>query len=69
MSAYYDGTWFAQPIDNTEGVVVVSINYRLGPFGYLRTSNLSGNLGLLDQKFALEWVQKEIAKYVRDDDM
>lgn len=62
MSGYYDGTWLAQPRIGKTGVVVVSINYRLGPFGYLRTPLLGGNLGLLDQKFAMEWIEKEIVK-------
>lgn len=64
MSAYYDGSWLAQPRQGVDGMIVVSINYRLGAFGFLRTPKLSGNLGLLDQKLAMKWVQKEITKYV-----
>lgn len=53
------------------GVVQVTINYRLGPFGYLAHPALSeddprgvsGNYGLLDQIAALEWVQDNIAKF------
>jgi para-nitrobenzyl esterase len=57
---WYDGTRFATRGD----VVVVSINYRLGSFGFLHLSDLfgadvagSGNLGILDQVAALEWVR------------
>lgn len=50
------------------GVVVVTLNYRLGPFGFLAHPALSaespegtsGNYGLLDQIAALEWVQDNI---------
>ena len=39
-------------------VVVVTINYRLGPFGWLYSEDESapGNAGLYDQLFALKWV-------------
>ncbi|KAI9716644.1 MAG: hypothetical protein M1812_005182 [Candelaria pacifica] len=53
-------------IDRSEdGVVYVSINYRLGAFGWLsgptlQASNGTSNAGLLDQRLALEWVQKNI---------
>ena len=43
-------------------VVVVTVNYRLGPWGELSldSSRISGNQGLRDQILALEWVQKNI---------
>lgn len=58
------------------GVVLVAINYRLGPFGFLAhpalsaesPQNLSGNYGLLDQIAALEWVQRNIAAFGGDPD-
>ena len=69
----------AQPeTDGTElarrGTVVVSIEYRLGPFGFLAHPALdaesprrvSGNYGLLDQIAALRWVQRNIARFDGD---
>ena len=53
-------------------VVVVTINYRLGPFGFLRTRELggeidaTGNEAMLDQVAALEWVRDEIAAFGGD---
>jgi para-nitrobenzyl esterase len=60
----YDGAALAR-----RGAVVVSINYRLGIFGYLAHPQLSarsregisGNYGLLDQITALQWVQRNVA--------
>ena len=54
------------------GVVLVTINYRLGPFGYLahpaltEEAGTSGNYGLLDQVAALRWVQMNIALFGGD---
>lgn len=65
----YDGTSLAG-----QGVVLVTINYRLGPFGFLASPALSkesphgssGNYGLLDQVAALQWVQRNIAAFGGD---
>ncbi|MGB6962338.1 MAG: carboxylesterase/lipase family protein [Candidatus Acidiferrum sp.] len=56
------------------GVVIVSMNYRLGIFGFFSHPELtkesahhaSGNYGLLDQAAALEWVRKNIAVFGGD---
>lgn len=57
-----------------KGVVVVSLNYRLGPFGFMAHPELSdesphcvsGNYGLLDQVAALQWVQRNISAFGGD---
>ena len=58
----------------TKGIVVVTINYRLGIFGSFAHPQLtqesphhaSGNYGLLDQIAALQWVQQNIAQFGGD---
>ena len=65
----YDGEATAR-----KGIVFVSMNYRVGPFGFLAhpelTSesgrNASGNYGLMDQIAALQWVKANIAKFGGD---
>jgi len=67
--AVYDGTQLAR-----KGGVVVTLNYRLGAFGFLshpeldaETENhISGNYGLLDQLAALRWVKANIAAFGGD---
>lgn len=48
------------------GLIVVTFNYRVGPYGFLASREVMGdgniNVGLLDQRKALEWVQANIAK-------
>jgi para-nitrobenzyl esterase len=75
QGASYDGSHLA----TTEHVVVVTINYRLGPFGWFilpsgRTDAgpapdplaASGNWGILDELAALRWVQAHIAAFGGD---
>ena len=74
-SAIYDGAALAE-----KGVVLVTINYRLGPFGYFAHPQLSdeaqriggvrssGNYGTLDQVAALRWVRNNIAAFGGDPD-
>lgn len=57
----YRGSPFAR-----DGVVFVSINYRLGAEGFLHTGDGTANLGLLDQLAALRWVQENIASFGGD---
>ena len=70
-----------QPFNNPEalaskGVVQLSVNHRLGPFGYMAHSDLStesgyggsGNYGQMDLIMALEWVQENIEAFGGDPD-
>jgi para-nitrobenzyl esterase len=66
----YDGSNFAR-----DGVLVVTINYRLGALGYFAHPALTkaarpgeplGNYGLMDQIAALQWVQRNIARFGGD---
>ncbi|MEO3808941.1 carboxylesterase family protein [Sphaerisporangium sp. B11E5] len=59
--ASYDGSRFAR-----DGVVCVTVNYRLGADGFLYLGEGSANLGLLDQLAALEWVRDDIAAFGGD---
>ena len=68
----YDGARLARE----QGLVVVTINYRLGVLGYLAHPGLSaeseqgisGNYGLMDQILALEWVKRNISAFGGDAD-
>ena len=64
---FYDGEFLA----GNHGVVVVSLNYRLGILGFfghpdLAAEGSSGNQGLLDQQMAFRWVHDNIAKFGGD---
>ena len=59
--ADYAGDRFAR-----DGVVCVTINYRLGCEGFLLLDDATPNRGLLDQIAALEWVQENIAAFGGD---
>ncbi|WP_211747779.1 carboxylesterase/lipase family protein [Paenibacillus sp. Marseille-Q4541] len=65
---FYDATQFVKRGE----VIVVTINYRLGPFGFMHLSPLGesfiSNAGLLDQIAALEWVKDNIAVFGGDGD-
>jgi len=70
-AANYDGSALAK-----RGVVVVTVNYRLGIFGFFAhpeltaesANNSSGNYGTLDQIQALRWVKENIAAFGGDPD-
>ena len=65
----YDGESMAK-----KGIIFVSINYRVGIFGFFAhpeltkesSTHASGNYGLLDQVAALQWVQRNIASFGGD---
>lgn len=65
--AFYDGAALA-----ARGAVVVTLNYRLGALGFLHLQDPkgeydgAGNLGILDQVAALQWVKREIAAFGGD---
>lgn len=69
--AVYDGEALAK-----EGIIFVSINYRVGVFGFLSHPDLtkesakhaSGNYALLDQLAALKWIKENIAAFGGDPD-
>ena len=74
-SVLFNGTYISQKHD----VVVVSINYRLGVFGFLGSKELeqrtlntygksagTGNYGIQDQRAAMKWVQDNIAAFGGD---
>ena len=68
----------AEPIDQValaaQGVIVASMNYRLGIFGFLShpelskesSSGTSGNYGLMDQIAALQWIRANVAAFGGD---
>ncbi|XP_069965151.1 juvenile hormone esterase-like isoform X1 [Bactrocera oleae] len=78
MVYMHGGGWFsgtASPllhgpeyIMETKEVILVSIAYRLGPFGFLSTddANMPGNLGLKDQNLALRWIKRNIGAFGGD---
>jgi para-nitrobenzyl esterase len=87
MWIYGGGNWGGSAIGNTvneppfdgagltpHGVVLVTINYRVGPFGFIGHPELtaesphhaSGNYGLLDQIAALKWIHANIARFGGD---
>ncbi|XP_029728682.2 esterase B1 [Aedes albopictus] len=62
-SFFYDPVYFVQ-----EGVVVVTLNYRLGPLGFLSfpSAGISGNAGLKDQLLVFKWVKENISQFGGD---
>lgn len=59
----YDGCSSAD-----QGAVLVSINYRLGPLGFmaLNSAGIYGNQGIQDLLLGLEWIQENIAAFGGD---
>ncbi|GMT04262.1 hypothetical protein PENTCL1PPCAC_26436, partial [Pristionchus entomophagus] len=50
----------------SRGVVVVTLNYRLGAFGFMSLGDQNANFGLLDQRMALNWVKDYISSFGGD---
>ena len=55
---------------DTQSVVIVTMNYRLGALGFLSLGNedVPGNAGLRDQTMALGWVKENIGRFGGDDE-
>ncbi|XP_064595937.1 cholinesterase 2-like [Liolophura sinensis] len=60
----YDGSFMAA----THNAIIVSMNYRVGPFGFLNLGvpEASGNVGLMDQSLALKWTYQNIEAFGGD---
>ncbi len=58
---WYDGSSFAR-----QGIVVVTVNYRVGIDGFMAVDGMPANRGLLDSVSALEWIQRNIAAFGGD---
>lgn len=56
---FYDGQFFA----HAEDVVVVTVNYRVGIFGFPGAPGQSQNLGLRDQRLAVEWLRDNVSAF------
>ncbi|KAJ5953285.1 Carboxylesterase type B [Penicillium verhagenii] len=63
-SEYYDGKLLTSRHD----VLLVTVNYRLNIFGFSGAPKLPQNVGLLDQRMAIEWVHRNIAAFGGDPD-
>lgn len=69
----YDGTSLVrESVDQGKPIIFVAVNYRVGGFGFLPGKEVlqdgSANLGLLDQRFGLQWVQDNIGAFGGDPD-
>ncbi|KAK6518955.1 hypothetical protein TWF281_003646 [Arthrobotrys megalospora] len=70
-NAMYDGkTWVSSGVTRGQPVIMVTVNYRVGGFGFLPGKEVladgSSNLGLLDQRLGLQWVADNIAAFGGD---
>lgn len=58
--------YWGEYFPNQGQIVLVTVNYRLGALSFLVTDWAAGNLGIKDQRLALEWVQANIANFGGD---
>ncbi|KAL2074245.1 hypothetical protein VTL71DRAFT_8023 [Oculimacula yallundae] len=58
--------WNGQHFADSQDIVVVSINYRLNIFGFPGSPSTTNNLGLLDQRLAIEWTRDNIISFGGD---
>lgn len=69
-SSYAGEVYVKESMDMNTPVIYVSINYRLGPWGFLggkeAAADNNTNAGLLDQRLALEWIQDHITEFGGD---
>ncbi|KAL7797374.1 alpha/beta-hydrolase [Trichoderma ceciliae] len=63
-SPFYTGKYFA----DAEDIVVVTVNYRINIFGFPGAPGETQNLGLRDQRAAVEWVRDNIKQFGGDPD-
>lgn len=67
----YDGSkYVTSSVQMGQPVILVTLNYRLGPYGFLGGTGIQaegeGNAGIADQRLALKWVQDHIADFGGD---
>ncbi|GLI75121.1 hypothetical protein PoHVEF18_003372 [Penicillium ochrochloron] len=75
---FYGGRWTSGTTDtifyygggfaDAEDVIVVTVNYRMNIFGFPGLPGQSPNLGLLDQRLAVEWIKQNIRAFGGDPD-
>ncbi|OBS20448.1 hypothetical protein FPOA_06817 [Fusarium poae] len=58
-SAFYNGKYFAA----AEDIIVITVNYRINIFGFPDLADGVQNLGLRDQRAAVEWIRDNISKF------
>ncbi|RDD37480.1 Acetylcholinesterase [Trichoplax sp. H2] len=74
--AYFYGSgsrWQGKVLASNQNIIVVTMNYRLGAFGFMTPGEkvdgkhvIEPNLGLYDQRLALQWVRENIAQFGGD---